>query len=138
MATVRFQSETAAQELILHCDRYCNRIPPPPTLDPDSNSNYALNVYDSALKQWAEVNVSRCVLRFYSQTSVVLTPFSQLFTIPGLKHDIEEGYSEMHFEETLAKVYENNDHPQYANTTVAFQYLSRSFLYFISLPESCG
>lgn len=63
---------------------------------------------------------------------------ANFFTIPALQHQTYSTYDKMHYSETLAAVYLEQESSPFANDTIAFEHLTLSFLYRISLPDYCG
>lgn len=61
-----------------------------------------------------------------------------LMTIPLLKRQIAARYTNMHFTETLETVFLQRNHPTFFDKPVAFEDLSRSYVYLASFPLECG
>lgn len=60
-----------------------------------------------------------------------------LMTITRIKHELAARYMTMHYDETMAAVWQQNKHPVFVNDSVAFEQLSRTFLDRSSLPNYC-
>lgn len=92
-----------------------------PILDPepevaDNSTAEQQFIFDQEFQVWSEKN---------------------MLTIPRMKHDIASRYYNMHHDETMEAVWQQNDHPAFVDYPELFQQLSRTFLYRGSLPRYC-
>lgn len=84
---------------------------------PNGTDSHEHDEYNSKLEKWGAEN---------------------LLTIPYLKHKIEGDYQDSHFNRTLEAVWLQNGDANFVDHSLAFEKLTRVFVYVASLPLHCG
>lgn len=92
-------------------------LPPLPLILSQNATTAEKNAYNSEMVAWGDTN---------------------LLIIPKIQYKIRTEYDSMHYREAVAEVNLRREDSEFANNSVAFQHLSRAFMYRSSLPGRCS